>query len=258
MRNFLPIILRRLRKTLRAGLRALAFVSVCATPAVSDTDQATVFAAASLRGVLEAAAAQSGVDLRVSYAGSSAMARQVALGAPADLAILAHPRWMDWLARNGPDVLDRTDSLTSNTLVLIAPKGTPALTEVTPATLRARLGTARLAMGHRAAVPAGQYAQEWLTQAGLWAAIAPQVAEVENVRAALRLVATGEAPLGVVYASDAQAEPAVQVLAHAPRASHSAIAYPAAAFTPAGARLLAHLRSPEAQAIFAQYGFQAP
>jgi molybdate transport system substrate-binding protein len=144
------------------------------------------------------------------------------------------------------------DKITTNALVLIGPAGSDASgSEVLPL-----LGAqGRLAMGQRDAVPAGIYAREWLQSTGQWDGLKHRLAETDNVRAALALVARGQTPVGVVYASDAVADKTVQVLAEIPGETHSAITYPAAALTPAGQAFLGHLTTSEAQAIFATHGF---
>ncbi|MGB3245463.1 MAG: molybdate ABC transporter substrate-binding protein [Sulfitobacter sp.] len=216
----------------------------------------TVFAAASLGGALEEIARGYGVPVVFAYGGSGAMARQVAAGAPADLVVLANPQWMAWLEEQGSIAAGSAVVVTGNTLVLIAAKGAPAVSDISA--LPDLLAGARLAMGQRDAVPAGTYARQWLDHAGLWQAIAPHLAETDNVRAALALVARGDAPYGVVYGSDAQAEPAVEVVYDVPENSHDAILYPAAALTPEGAAFLARLVSAEAAAVFAAHGFKRP
>ena len=217
----------------------------------------TVFAAASLRGALDEVAALSDTPVAISYGGSGAMARQVAQGAPADVVVLANPQWMSWLQDQGVVAADVPVTLLTNTLVLIG-HDSPALPDPDATALLARLDGQRLAMGQRQSVPAGIYARAWLEQIGAWEALEPHLAEVENVRAALALVARGDAPLGVVYGSDALAEPGVHVLWEIPADQHPPITYPAAALTPEGARFMAILSSPQAAEIFANYGFGLP
>ena len=229
---------------------SLLFSLCVALPLRAETDL-TVFAAASLRGALDDIAAAWSAPVQISYGGSGAIARQVSLGAPADVVFLANPEWMDWLAAGG-HILPRTrQDILSNRLVVIGPVGSPAL----DGPLDARLGDGRLAMGHRAAVPAGSYAQAWLETVGLWNALAPRLAETENVRLAMALVARGEAPLGIVYASDARASDDVDVVFAVPADDHPPIRYPAAAVTAEGAAFVKYLTSPEASAIAARHGF---
>ncbi|MEM8576391.1 MAG: molybdate ABC transporter substrate-binding protein [Pseudomonadota bacterium] len=231
-------------------LRALALVAaaLCAA-APLRAEPAVIFAAASLAGALDDAVAQSGADAVISYGGSGALAQQIARGAPADLVILASPDWMDWL-RAGGHVTVSTDLL-GGRLVLIG-TGAP-LPDPDAAALLARLGGGRLAIGQRDAVPAGSYARAWLQSLGAWEALRPHLAEAPNVRGALTFVATGAAPLGVVYATDAAADPRVQVLYDIPADAHPPIRYPAAALSPAGTALLEALRGAPA---FAAAGFE--
>jgi molybdate transport system substrate-binding protein len=230
------------------------FVALAAitSPLRADTAPVTIFAAASLRGALDTLAQSFDAKVQLSYGGSGTMARQVAQGAPADAVILANATWMDWLETHAKMQPGSRQVIATNALVLIAPAGGPA----TGAGLAVLLGKdGRLAMGQRDAVPAGIYAREWLQSTGQWDAIKNRLAETDNVRAALALVARGQSPVGVVYASDAMTDPDVQVLAQIPADTHSAIVYPAAAFTPAGAAFLNHLTTPASQAIFATHGF---
>jgi molybdate transport system substrate-binding protein len=139
-------------------------------------------------------------------------------------------------------------------LVVIGAVGADEITNPDGATLTRALASGRLAIGQRDGVPAGTYAREWLTHIGAWDTLAPQLAETDNVRAALALVAAGAAPLGIVYASDAQAEPKVKILYSIPADTHSPIRYPAAALTPAGRAFVEFLTSPQAAAIFRKHG----
>ncbi|MGF1502324.1 MAG: molybdate ABC transporter substrate-binding protein [Paracoccaceae bacterium] len=239
-----------------------AVLGLMAAPARSG--DLTVFAAASLKDALEeiadAFAAQTGARPRLSLAGSSAIARQIAQGAPADLVITADAAWMDRLAADGLIVPESRRDLVGNRLVLIASAPVPPV-EIWPALdLPGLLGEGRLAMALTEAVPAGIYGKAALTALGLWEGVAPRIAEAENVRAALRLVAAGEAPLGLVYATDARAEPRVRILATFPETSHPPIVYPAARVARSenalAAPFLAFLGGPEATAAFARQGFQ--
>ncbi|WP_372835567.1 molybdate ABC transporter substrate-binding protein, partial [Puniceibacterium confluentis] len=197
--------------------------------------EVTVFAAASTGDVLAQAAsvwaAETGNSVTVVPAGSSALARQIAAGAPADLFVSANPEWMDWLDQQGMIRTETRRVLMGNALVLI--RTGPAwgkATEITPDfDIAARLGPdARLAMALIEAVPAGIYGQAALAWMGQWEALAPRVAQADNVRAALALVALGEAPYGIVYATDAAAEKRVHVVATFPAESHPPILYPGA------------------------------
>lgn len=243
----------------------LIAVSLAPTAARAQDDAGlTVFAAASLKEALDEAAAayrkQTGVPVRVSYAASSALARQIEQGAPADVFFSADLEWMDYLQqRNRLDVATRR-SLLGNRLVLIAPRASKARVDLNrPATLLAALGGGRLAIGQTRTVPAGKYAKASLESLSLWNGVRPRLAESESVRAALMLVARGETPLGIVYASDAKAEPDVRVVATFPEDSHPPIVYPVAALRGAraaqAARFVRWLASPAADALFTKRGF---
>ena len=243
----------------------LIAVSLAPTAARAQDDAGlTVFAAASLKEALDEAAAayrrQTGVPVRVSYAASSALARQIEQGAPADVFFSADLEWMDYLQkRNRLDVATRR-SLLGNRLVLIAPRASKAQVDLKrPATLLAALGDGRLAVGQTRTVPAGKYAKASLESLSLWNGVRPRLAESESVRAALMLVARGETPLGIVYASDAKAEPDVRVVATFPEDSHPPIVYPVAALRGAraaqAARFVRWLASPAADALFTKRGF---
>lgn len=243
----------------------LIAVSLASTAARAQDDAGlTVFAAASLKEALDDAAAayrkQTGVPVRVSYAASSALARQIEQGAPADVFFSADLEWMDYLQqRNRLDVATRR-SLLGNRLVLIAPRASKAQVDLRrPATLLAALGDGRLAVGQTRTVPAGKYAKASLESLSLWNGVRPRLAESESVRAALMLVARGETPLGIVYASDAKAEPDVRVVATFPEDSHPPIVYPVAALRGAraaqAARFVQWLASPAADALFTKRGF---
>lgn len=242
-------LVARLRRAVLAGLLAVApQAGMAAEPTV-------VFAAASLRDAMEDIAALYPGEVAVSPAGSGLLARQIGAGAPADVAILANTAWMDWLEREGAVDPARRVALLGNRLVLIGPAGAPDLDTVDPAALLARLDGGRIAIGQTEGVPAGIYGRAWLEAAGLWDALRPHLAQTDNVRAALALVARGEAPLGVVYATDATAEPGVRVLYEVPEGLHDPITYPAAALTEAGAPFMAFLQSEKARAVFAAQGF---
>ena len=243
----------------------LIAVSLASTAARAQDDAGlTVFAAASLKEALDDAAAayrkQTGVPVRVSYAASSALARQIEQGAPADVFFSADLEWMDYLQqRNRLDVATRR-SLLGNRLVLIAPRASKAQVDLRrPATLLAALGDGRLAVGQTRTVPAGKYAKASLESLSLWNGVRPRLAESESVRAALMLVARGETPLGIVYASDAKAEPGVRVVATFPEDSHRPIVYPVAALrgprSVQATRFVQWLASPAAEAVFQRRGF---
>lgn len=214
----------------------------------------TVFAAASLRGALSDIAAGYPDTVTLSFAGSGTLARQIAAGAPADVVILAHRDWADWLGTKDLILPDTLTEIAGGQLVLIGGADLPDMAEPDTARLITALNGGRLAMGQRDGVPAGSYARDWLRHIGAWDALIPHLAETDNVRAALALVAQGAAPLGVVYASDAVAEPRVKILYRVPPEAHAPIRYPAAAITEAGRPFLARLTTPQAAEIFAKHG----
>ena len=244
------------------SLAAFALGALLASGAWAE--QVTVFAAASVKTAMDEITArfteETGETARVSFAGSSALARQIQAGAPADVFISANPGWMDTLEADGLiDETTRTDLL-GNSLVLIAhdPEASPVeITSDLP--LADMLGEDHLAMALVEAVPAGVYGKAALGALGLWDAVAPKVAQADNVRAALALVATGEAPLGIVYATDAHAEPSVTVLGTFPEDSHAPITYPVARIRDSDSAVadafLAYLQGPVARAAFERQGF---
>jgi molybdate transport system substrate-binding protein len=216
----------------------------------------TVFAAASLRDAVDEIAKSYPQEVTLSFAGSGTLARQIAAGAPADVVILAHADWADWMAAQNLIIPDTLTEVAGGTLVLIGQPDMPPFTAPPDnKELFNLLRSGRLAMGQRDGVPAGAYARQWLQSTGLWAPLLPLIAETDNVRAALALVAQGAAPLGIVYASDAASEPRVRVLYTVPATAHAPIRYRAAAVTQAGRAFLTYLTTPAAAAIFAKHGF---
>jgi molybdate transport system substrate-binding protein len=224
-----------------------------------------VFAAASLRESLDkveqAWEAEGHGKVVVSYAASSALAKQIEQGAPADIFISADNEWMDYLQDRKLIEPASRFVLVRNALVLIAPVASP-LKSLDPSKhgeLLAALGSGRLAVAETSSVPAGKYARESLEKLALWNAVAPHLAQGENVRAALEYVARGDTPLGIVYLTDARAEPRVKILAVFAEKTHEKILYPAArsvaAEPKAAAAFLAFLRGKKAVAIFRGAGF---
>ncbi|MCK8463025.1 molybdate ABC transporter substrate-binding protein [Aliiroseovarius sp. S1339] len=209
-----------------------AILAVCVIAPTAQAEPITVFAAASLKGALDEVVqdykTQSGNDVQLSYAGSSVLARQISLGAPVDLFISANTDWMEVLDQGGHIASGTRVDLLGNTLVLIAPATATPPTPDELKDLAGYLDTRRFAMALVQAVPAGIYGKAALKHLGQWDDLAPLVAQTDNVRAALALVALGQTPLGVVYGSDAQAEPKVQVVMTFAPDSHPAIKYPAA------------------------------
>jgi molybdate transport system substrate-binding protein len=219
----------------------------------------TVFAAASLKNALDEAAALYQDRTVISYGASSALARQIESGAPADVFISADLDWMDYMEKKTLLAPGTRKNLLGNRLVLIAPARQPVQLQPGPGFPIAKaLGGGRLALAEPNSVPAGKYAKAALEKFGVWGEVAGRVAPADNVRAALLLVARGEAPLGVVYQTDANAEPNVRVAGVFPANSHPPIVYPAAAIKnakPGAAPFLEYLASPRARAIFEKHGF---
>ena len=231
----------------------LALLAPIALPA--QAQPVTVFAAASLRGALTEIAETYQDGATLSFGGSGTLARQVAAGAPVDVVVFAHLDWIQWLAARDLILPHSLRQVAGGRLVLIGGADAAPLPAPNGATLLAALNGGRLAIGQRDGVPAGIYAREWLQHISAWDALLPHLAETDNVRAALALVAQGAAPLGGVYASDAVAEARVTVLYAIPDDTHSPIRYPAAAVTEAGRAFVALLSTPQAAAIFAKHGF---
>jgi molybdate transport system substrate-binding protein len=242
---------------------ALLFGSAL-SPAVAQDKTLTVFAAASMKNALDdvdaAWTAKTGVKISASYAASSALAKQIEQGAPADIFVSADTDWMDYaIGKKNIDVPTRTDLL-GNSIVLIAPKDSK-IDNVTIAQgfdLSKLAGDGKIATGDVKAVPVGKYAQAALEKLGAWQAAAPKFAMAESVRAALALVARGEAVLGIVYSTDAKVEPGVKIVGTFPADSHPPIVYPVAATStakPEAKAYLDFLKSAAAKAIFEKYGF---
>jgi molybdate transport system substrate-binding protein len=248
-------------------LVAVAILCGSTTPPASAQEKnLTVFAAASMKNALDdvdtAYTAKTGVKVTASYAASSVLAKQIDQGAPADIFLSADTDWMDYAtARKIVNDATRTNLL-GNSIVLIAPKDSP-IGDVAIAggfDLAKLAGNGKIATGDVTSVPVGKYAKAALEKLGAWQAAAPKFAMAESVRAALILVARGEAALGIVYATDAKVEPGVKIIGTFPPDSHPAIIYPVAATTTAGREAdgyLAFLHSPKARAIFEHYGFTA-
>jgi len=246
----------------RVALIVVALLAVA--PPAGAEQPLTVFAAASLKTALDEAnrafTAETGVPVRTSYAASSALAKQIAEGAPADVFASADVDWMDDLGARKLVLAGTRIDLLGNRLVVVARKDSPVSALALDArSFLAALGERRLAVAEVGAVPAGRYAKAALRSLDLWDALRSHLAMVENVRAALRLVARGETPLGIVYASDAVADPEVRVVATFPAQSHPTIVYPFAATAggnvqPAGS-YLEFLQGPSARAIFEKQGF---
>ena len=256
--------------TRKAMLAALAAAIVTAAPCAADAQDPanaktiTVFAAASMKNALDDADAaftkRSGIKVVASYDASSAQMKQIEAGAPADVFVSADLKWMDYGSEKKLIKDDTRVNLLGNVLVLIAAKDAKIdHVDIVPGFDLAKLaGDGRIATGDVKAVPVGLYAKAALEKLGAWAAVEPKMAMTANVRAALVLVARGEAPLGIVYATDAKVEPGVKVVGAFPDSSHDPIVYPVAATVnakPEAAQYLAFLRSAAAKSIFEAYGF---
>jgi molybdate transport system substrate-binding protein len=248
-----------------AGILAALFVLAAAVPAAAQDETLTVFAAASMKSALDdidvAYTARTGVKVIVSYGPSSTLAKQIELGAPSDVFISADTDWMDYaIAKKAINGRTRVNLL-GNAIVLIAPRDSKVENvNIGPGFDLARLaGDGKVATGDVKSVPVGKYAKAALEKLGSWQAAEPKFAMADNVRAALTLVARGEAALGIVYSTDAKVEPGVKIVGTFPADSHPAIIYPVAATTtakPEAADYLAFLRSTAAKNILEKYGFK--
>lgn len=252
------------RRTLLTASIAL-LLSGASGAAAAPPAPLTVFAAASLTDALQAVGkaytASTGVPVRFSFAASSLLAKQIEAGAKADLFVSADQQWMDHVQHAGLIDPASRRTLLRGRLVLIAPADATVRVRIAPnVSLAPGLGTTgRLAVGDPSYVPAGIYAQTALTRLGLWAGVQTRLARADNVRVALSYVARHEAPLGIVYETDARAEPGVKIVGIFPESSHPPIDYPAAIVRGAGAGargFAAYLGSAPAKAIFARYGFR--
>jgi len=232
-------------------------------PAAQDAKTVTVFAAASLKNALDAIGAaynkETGVRIAVSYAASPALAKQVENGAPAQIFISADLDWMDYLDKKSLIAPGSRKNLLGNRLVLIALKGAMKPLDIKAGfDLAAVVGDGRLAVGDVASVPIGKYAKAALEKLGAWEGVKDKLAQTDNVRAALLLVSRGEAPLGIVYKTDAAADPAVAIVGTFPEDSHPPVIYPAALVASAGAdaaAFLGYLSSAAAKAAFEAQAF---
>ena len=246
---------------LAAGLAAMLAAPL---PAALAQDTVTVFAAASLKNALDDINAawkdETGKEATISYAGSSALARQIEEGAPADVFISADLAWMAYLSDRNLTRKDTEVELLGNRIVLIAPADSTAAIGIAPGfDLAGALGDERLAMANTDSVPAGKYGKAALEALGVWDAVSARVAQAENVRAALALVAAGEAPFGIVYQTDAAADPSVRIVGTFPEDTHEPIVYPAALTAEAkatdAAAFLDYLGTDTARGLFEAQGF---
>jgi molybdate transport system substrate-binding protein len=249
------------------NLRSLALAAALALtgPSIAAHAEPTVFAAASLKNALDDAAerfkGETGKTVVISYAASSALAKQIEEGAPADIFFSADLAWMDYLDERDLIAGDTRVTLLGNAIVLVAPADSGADATIEPGfDLQGLLGAeGRLAMANVDSVPAGKYGKAALEALGVWDSVADRVVQADNVRAALAFVATGEAPAGIVYQTDANAEPKVKVLDRFPAETHPAIVYPVAltsTSTDEDARaFLAFIQSDAAAPAFTAQGF---
>jgi molybdate transport system substrate-binding protein len=246
---------------------AVAVLMIAIRPAAQEPRSVLVFAAVSLKGALDEVGAlvaqRTGVKLKPSYAATSLLAKQIDEGAPADIFVAADEQWMDYLAERKRIAPATRVDVVGNRLVLIAPKDhVPALKIAPGFALADALGAGgRLAVADPVNVPAGRYGKAALVALGVWDRVAPRLAPADNVRAALAFVARGEAPLGIVYASDVVAEPGVRVVDTFPAHTHPPIRYPAALTVRASkdaAAVLAIIASADARIVFVKHGFLAP
>jgi molybdate transport system substrate-binding protein len=246
-------------------LFALAILlGLACSPALAQDKSLTVFAAASMKNALDdidaAYSAKSGIKIVASYAASSALAKQIEQGAPADVFVSADTDWMDYSIGKKTVIEATRVNLLGNSIVLIAPNDSKIdKVAIGPGFDLSKLaGDGKIATADVKSVPVGKYARASLEKLGAWTATEPKFAMTENVRAALALVARGEAVLGIVYATDAKVEPGVKIVGTFPADSHPAIIYPVAATAsakPEAAEYLAFLRTSTAKTIFEKYGF---
>lgn len=244
----------------------MAFLALLATanPVAAQQTGPLVLAAASLQEAMNAAAdgwrAKGHPRPVLSFASTAALARQVEAGAPADLFVSADEAWMDHVAARGMIQPKSRSAFLTNSLMLIAPASSRVQMRIRPGfPLAKALGNGRLAMADPRGVPAGRYARQALVRLGVWDSLSGKLVQAENVRVALALVSRGEAPLGIVYATDARAEPGVRVVARFPAGSHAPIRYPLALLKASRHRDAAgfcrYLLSAEGKAIFRRFGF---
>lgn len=241
----------------RGAIGGAIWALVTGVAFADEASPLTIFAAASLGEVLEAASADWPGPVRISVAGSGAIARQIDQGAPADVVMLANTEWMDWLDSRGHIRAQSRHDTIGNRLVVVGPPGARPLQQFDVASVLERLGpNGRMAMGEHRSVPAGLYARAWMEQSGTWEGLRPYLAEVDNVRAALALVARGEVPLAVLYASDLHAAPeSAEAVWTIPTEDQPRIRYALAAITAEGTDLVDYLMRPEGRAVFDSFGF---
>jgi molybdate transport system substrate-binding protein len=254
-----------MRSTLRLAFITLCLSMLCGAPGARADEPVIVFAAASLKTALDAAAiafhADGGAEVKISYGGSLALARQIVAGAPADIFASADEQSMDEAVKGAVIKTESRVDLLSNQLVVVAPKQSSVdALPLTPEAFTQAIGSGHLATGEVNTVPVGRYAKEALRNLGLWTVVEPHLAMTDNVRAALAFVARGEAPLGIVYATDAAADATVKIVATFPEASHAPIVYPfaltASSHNESATKFLVWLKSSPGRMIFDRQGFK--
>jgi molybdate transport system substrate-binding protein len=261
-RNFLKLAFLKLAGTAALGL-ALVFASQ-ARPAAAQNGDVVVFAAASLKTALDEIVtkwqSEQNRAPKISYGASSALAKQIEQGAPADLFISADVDWMDYVDQRKLIQSSTRFDLLGNRIALVAGKNSDVTLDIAPGfDLAGALGTGRLAMANVNAVPAGKYGKAALEKLGVWSSVSGKIAQAVDVRAALVLVSRGEAPLGIVYQTDAAVEPGVKVIGLFPADSHPPIIYPAALLATSKSgdakRFFDYLGSDDAKSLFEKQGF---
>jgi molybdate transport system substrate-binding protein len=255
------------RRTWLGRMAVLAALLACggpAAPAQAQSGDLVVFAAASLKNALDAINVQwqkeTGKKATISYAASSALAKQIEQGAPAQLFISADLDWMDYVAGKNLIKTDSRSNLLGNRIVLIAPKDKAQPIDIKAGFDLAKvLGDGRLSMANVDSVPAGKYGKAALEKLGVWSSVSGKIAQAENVRAALLLVSRGEAPAGIVYQTDAAADANVKIIGVFPEDTHPPIIYPIALTASAShadaAAFLEYIRSAKAKPLFEAQGF---
>ncbi len=253
------------RRRFAAAILAFSAMFGGYSPAAKAAENVVVFAAASLKNALGEISAgweqETGKRATISYAASSALAKQIENAAPADIFISADLDWMKYLSEKKITKAGTEIELLGNSIVLVAPEDSTAKATIKKGFPLAELiGDGKLAMANVKAVPAGKYGKAALEALGVWASVEGKVAQAENVRSALKLVSTGEAKLGIVYQTDAVAEPGVRILGAFPANTHAPIIYPAA-LTASSSKadavaFLKYLQSRKAVEIFERQGFK--
>lgn len=241
-----------------------AFIVLCTAQIAQAADTVTVFAAASLTDAMTAIGKQyqadTGTVVKFSFAASGQLARQIEAGGEADMFVSADTDWMDYLQDRSLIQVPTRKNILSNRLVLIAPKDSNIVLTIAPGFALAKaLGNGRLAIADPDSVPAGRYGKQSLMSLGVWNSVSSKLARADNVRFALAFVSRGEAPLGIVYETDAKSDPGVKIVGAFPDNSHLPIVYPialtAGAASPKAQDFLAAVEGPKGAQVFQQFGF---